>query len=264
MIRFRIFLPLAAVLVGAVMLGAPAAAHAGFAIRITELSSGGALEASSTTLNGGGPGTTFTAIAALPDFTVNVVTNTSSFGTDFARHDTSISVTYRAGAPVGVGISDRLLIEVLGDSYMNPMAPAPSQITSNGSASSGTHGLADSIVMQSTVITGNVALSGTPGTTLTASGMGTTTNTGAVIPGFSTTFVPNPAKGAIFPISNPFTFYQTYVLQNVTVTGTASVTGATEVDAVTPVPASLILVLSGLPILGAYCWLRRRNVVQMA
>src|SRR5262249_51690359 len=158
---------------------------------------------SSTATSPNGPGSSLSAFFSLPDFAITFVSTASSTGTDFSSQTAAINIYYSGG--VGAN-SDTLLIEVLGDSYVNPTAPAPAFISSNASPSSA--GLAaNSIIMTSGVLNGNVSLSGTPGTTLGGQ-LGQTIGTGSMIENDSSVLLPNPSVGPTFNISNPFTFYQ--------------------------------------------------------
>jgi hypothetical protein len=190
--------------------------------------SGANVVASSTQNFGTGPGTASVAVFSLPDFVITVVSNASTTGPGFSAHGATVNLQYN-GSGTGAN-SDALLVEVLGDSYVNPTA-GPAVITSNASPS--TSGLtATNVVMTSGVLDGTVALSGTAGTTLTGQ-MGMTTGTGEMGAGqASSVLTPNPATGATFTIADPFTFYQTYTFagfantnQNGTFTAGTTVNG---------------------------------------
>ncbi len=198
-----------------------------FAIRATEFDSLKNVVASSTQTSPNGPGSAFNAIFTLPDFSITIVGNNSNIGSTYAAHSTTINMLYTG--PTGAN-SDSILIEVLGDSYVTPSA-GPAQITSNASPS--TSGLqASTVTMTSGVLNGDVALSGTPGTTLNGQ-LGQTLGAGSVGTA-SSVLLPNPTvSGSVFTLANPFTFYQTYTFGGFNTTGLAgSMSAGSEVDAV--------------------------------
>ncbi len=198
-----------------------------FAIRATEFDSLKNVVASSTQTSPSGPGSAFNAIFTLPDFSITIVGNNSNIGSTYAAHSTTINMLYTG--PTGAN-SDSILIEVLGDSYVTPSA-GPAQITSNASPS--TSGLqASTVTMTSGVLNGDVALSGTPGTTLNGQ-LGQTMGAGS-IGSASSVLSPNPTvSGSVFTLANPFTFYQTYTFGGFNTTGQAgSMSAGSEVDAV--------------------------------
>jgi len=263
MFRYRRLL-LAAVVLIAAATAIQNQAHAAFQIRVTQLSSGGVSEASATmNFPVAGPGDTisFNFATMLPNWTGNIVSNVSTTGAGFSSHDTTNSLTYS-----GADLSKKLLIEILGDSYTNPTAGAISTITSSGSTTGTASGLRyTSVIYTSGVINGNVSLSGTPGTTLGGQ-MGMTTNTGLLTGAGSTNFAPNPTAGAPFAISNPFTFYQTFLISGVTRRGSGTTSGSSEVDGVlaAPAPPALVMALCGMPAVFGYTWLRRRAATKVA
>src|SRR5262249_27319562 len=101
-----------------------------FAIRATEFDAGGNMVRAGTQTSPASPGNPFTATFSLPDFSITIVTNNSTTGSGSSSHSSTINMLYIG--PAGAA-SDRLLVEVLGDSYANPAGPAA--ITSNGSPS---------------------------------------------------------------------------------------------------------------------------------
>jgi SdrD B-like domain len=201
-----------------------------FAVRATEFASDGTLVGSSTNSSSGGPGSSLAAVFRLPDFSVTIVSNISETGPTFSNHSTTINLAYNG--PSGAS-SDTLLVEVLGDSYLNPSGGL-AQITSDADTS--TSGLAASnVIMTSGVLSGNVGLGAvtTVSETPLGSQLGETTGTG-VMGSASNTLTPNPAvSGSPFTIPDPFTFYQTYTFSGFSNTDQAgSLSAGSEVDAV--------------------------------
>jgi hypothetical protein len=240
-------------------------------IRATEYNSSGVAEASQSANTSSATSpfqltAVFQNATALPDFTITVVTNTVNSGSGSTHHGITINVTYNG--PTGSS-SDSLLIEVLGSNYNDPVKPDFSQISSNASPS--TSGLAaNSLVMTSGVINTNptslnTVTNGT--TTLTNTPLdsqsGETTGSGS-IGSASSVLLPNPVTGSVFNINNPFAFYQTYTFSGFTNTAqNATLSGGSTVAPV-PEPATCLLLLTGLPVLGGYGWLRRRKAVKPA
>ena len=257
--RFSKVLTIAAVAaVGAVILCSPPQVHADYQVRITEFNSGGAEVDSTTFLHLGGPGGFFSDSGSTPKFTVVLTSTIATSGNGVTNHTTTIGFSYSGG--VGAS-SSKLLVEVLGDSYVIPGSTLPAFITSTGSTSATkvTTGniLANSVTMTSGVINGTVALDATPGVTLGGQ-LGMTTGTGIIEHNVSNTLNPNPAVGPNFDIATPFTFYQTYTFRDFASTGTGGMTGSSEVSAV-PVPSNVILMASSLPFLGLIGSMFRRR-----
>jgi len=253
----RRFLPhvIAAVVVAG-MLGVPSQARADFIIRVTDVNSGGSVNATTTVTGFSAPNGSGALVfnSAVGNFTITLVTNIATTGPGFTAASQTINITYNGGTGTS---SQKLIIEVLGNMFSNPTSPSPSQITSNASPSTAGLG-ATSVVMTSGVIAGNVLALGAAGTTLGGQ-LGTTTGTGTM-GNASSVLNPNPAVGSLFNIVNPFTFYQTYTLMGFTNTAMAgSLSAGTQISSV-PAPAGLVLALTGLPV-GAGAWLRRRKVV---
>ena len=249
---------LTAFLVGAAMLGTANQAEANFIVRATDLSSGGSVIASITDTdisNADGSGT-HTYNHPVGDFSIVLNTNIATTGPGFTSVSDTLNITYNGPTAPN---SDTLIIEVLGNFFSNPTAPALSIITSNGSPS--TAGLvASSVIMTSGVIAGNVVALGAAGTTLGGQ-LGMTTATGTM-GSVGSALVPNPVNGTSFNIPNPFSFYQTYTISgfsNSNQLGSISA-GSTVHTAAVPAPAGLLMVLTGLPLLGVAGWLRRRAV----
>jgi len=257
-------LPMIAVMVAVVTLCAPTQARADFIVRVTDLNSAtGLVTAFDTsailTSSGDGSGGFVVGLSA-GAFTLNIVTDTATTGPGFTSANEQINTMYTSAAGNG---NDELIVEILADEFMNPTAPTPSFISSNGSPS--TTGLnASSVIMTSGVLAGNViALNGIAlGDTYSTLGnqLGETTGTGS-IGSASSVLNPNPVSGAAFNIVNPFSFYQTYTINGFTNSGTASgsLSAGSTVSPV-PEPSSVLLILSSLPVFGGVTWLRRKAV----
>jgi len=267
MFRFRKGLSALAALAAATVLGAPAAAHANFAIRATSFNGAGQVTGTQTFTSANGPGASFGATFTLPDFSGalsnTTANNNSTTGTGFSAHSITVNLFYNSTN------STRLFIEILGDSYVNPVNGSFARITSNGSPS--TSGLAiSSISMTSGVINGNVALAAAPlvgssGYGALGGQLGGTLGVGSAGTS-SSVLVPNPSQGGLFAISTPFTFYQTFNFSGFGSTGQAgSISAGSQVDAVAvPAPAGFELVLSALPVLGGFGWRLRRRMTALA
>jgi len=196
--------------------------------------------------------------SSVGNFSITLVTNIATTGPGFTAASQTLNITYNG--PTGP-TSDRLIVEVLGNMFTNPTAPAVSVITSNGSPS--TSGLAaTNVTMTSGVIAGNVLALGAAGTTLGGQ-LGTSTGTGSM-GNASSVLTPNPITGASFAIVNPFSFYQTYTISGFANSGLAGSLSAGSTVSSVPAPAGLVLALAGLPVLGAAGWMRRRKAAQMA
>jgi len=265
--RFRNFMPLVgAALIGAAILAAPTQARADFVIRATDVLSGGAVNATVTQSGASNPnGSGFlTFSSSVGNFIITVVTHIATTGPGFTAASDTINITYNG--PTGA-TSDKLIVEVLGNKFTNPTAPALSNITSNGSPS--TSGLSvASVTMTSGVLAGNLtALDlGAAGTTLGGQ-LGMTTGIGSMGVA-SSVLVPNPATGAPFAIVNPFTFYQTFTFDGQINFGSGgptdnggSLSAGSTVSSL-PAPAGLVLALTGLPVMGVSGWLRRRKALK--
>jgi len=234
--------------------------RAAFIIRATDVLSNSSVNASVTdTGSSAVDGSGFLTFGhTVGNFSITLVTNIATTGPGFTSASETINITYNG--PV-VPNSDTLIIEILGNNFSNPTAPALSEITSNASPS--TSGLLagdttmTGVTMTSGVIAGNVVALGAAGTTL-GSQLGMTTGTGTM-GGASSILTPNPITGAQFNIVNPFSFYQTFTVTGFGNTAAAGSISAGSTVSSVPAPAGLMLALTGLPVLGASRWLRRRQ-----
>jgi len=270
MFRLRKFLSLMAVpLIGAAILAAPSQAHATFTlqIRATEYTGtgSGAPENSTATATSSGPSPLFTsANLSLADFSINIVTSILTSGTGMLTGtSTTINMTWNGTNP-----GNTVLVEVLATMLAIPPG-GPAAITSNASPS--TSGLAAaSVTMTSGVMAGTSSLNPEPGTALGATPLagqlGMTTGTGSM-GSASSVLVPNPAtNGGVFMVpTGGYSFYQTFNLNTFSMNGgpAGSLSSGSQVVPV-PAPAGLVLLVSGLPALGGFQWLRRRKTVKAA
>jgi len=258
MLRSKRLRLLTAVLVGAALLGTANPARANFILRATDVNSGGAVIASVTdtglsAVDGSGS-LIFSHVVG--NFSIVLLTIVAATGPDFTSVGETLNIAYIG--PTGA-TSDKLIIEMLGNLFTNPDSPDLSDITSNASPS--TSGLlASSVIMTSGVVAGNVVALGAAGTTLGGQlGMTTATGTMGSAPSVLT---PNPVIGSTFNIANPFSFYQTYTISGFGTSGLpGSLSAGSTVSVVSSVsaPAGLVMVLTGLPLLGVGGWLRRRR-----
>jgi len=266
MLRIRKYLALVAILlVGAAVLGAPTRTEAAFSIKVFVDN----VDQGVTTI---GSDQHFriavdpiTGAQAVNNFSINSInanTNWSgsqsgsrlgtSFNADFSTafgpnggtHQITIVISENGWlAPVG---SPLILSQSAGGSVGNTDGSPPNQTLS---VSSTAQGFLD---------TGNtLAITQTPG-----GGFTPVANAGASVVGTGShalVYAPDPAI-SIVPGSVPFTMTTKYVF---TVTTTGTNTGDFNVSgsltAAVPVPAGLVLALTGLPTLGLGAWLRRRR-----
>jgi len=252
--RFRNVLPVVVAAVAA-MLGGPDSARAGYSFRVTELNGAGQVVATQTQ-TGLGNAASFT-FTGLTDFDVTLVNNLTITGGGVTKATPGFSIN--ALNPGSIGKS--VLIEVLGDSFVNPSVGTASFISANAGPSANT--LAASLTYDSSVINGNAALTAAPSvgssySGITAALLGTVELKGSMGNNVSSLLTPNPGQGSNFTIGGPFSFYQTILIGNVTTAGTGSFSSATTVQP-TPAPAGLVLGLTGMPVLGLFGWLRRRK-----
>jgi hypothetical protein len=271
--RIRNFLPVAvaALLGGAVILGAPAQARANLQIRFTEVDSTNhviATTTSSVQANGNNSFQSFNT--SLGDFSITAANNITTTGGFVTAHSETINLTYN-GATLGSS-GPKLLVEYIGDGYVAP--PSSTAFITNNSSPSSSGLTVNSVSQSSSVISGNQVGSGIAAapavgsvyTSYFAAGvlLGTTVSTGAVGSGTSGVLTPNPGIGPNFALTTPFTFYQIYGFSNFGTTNQAgSLSAGSNVSSV-PAPAALVLALTGLPVLGVSGWLRRRRALRTA
>src|SRR4051794_40622020 len=116
----RRFLPhvIAAVVVAG-MLGVPSQARADFIIRVTDVNSGGTINATMTATGLSAPNGSGALIfnSAVGNFTITLVTNIATTGPGFTAASQTINITYNGGTGTS---SQKLIIEVLGNMFSNP------------------------------------------------------------------------------------------------------------------------------------------------
>jgi hypothetical protein len=161
--------------------------------------------------------------------------NTSTTSPGFSGHTPNFTLVYN---PSGSS-PDKLFIEVLGDSYVNP-ATGFARVANNASPSSNAGVGVTSVVFTSGVLNGTVPLAAPPATDGSnttygplAGQLGMTTASGSFVANASNTLLPNPDLGAVFGITTPFTFYQTITLDGVHGQGVMSFSSVTSVQAFT-------------------------------
>lgn len=220
-------------LLGAVILGEPPPAHAGFVLTLQRagyadkvVQDGGASDAS--TMAGV---ITFSGNYGGFDIQVTTGSSNSASGKEPAQLTiNSLSITSASG---GTG-SDSLVL-TLKDTEFTVPAPGPVLMTSQ---------LSTTQAPQGTNVKFQSFLNSAAGTILSLNGVGGKTVTDVTSIG-----------------ATPYSLTNVTTI-SMTQSGTVQTTGITMVA--TPVPSSALLALAGLPVLGGYSWLRRRKVVPVA
>lgn len=239
MTRFRNFLPLVAVLVGAAILGAPTQARADFDL---EYSTDGGVTFTALPVTVGPGGTQ--SVILFGNVSLNV-TATGSGLTSSALTTLDLSITGTDSTLGGPGVTRSVVVKASIDGLLTAPPPQILQYVESGSIFGGVSGVS---ISQNTLVSsaGNTLFATTPvlvqeTTTVPNGGPTTTTNTQ-----FSGT-VPYSA-------TTSFTFGYTVAANSfasVSLTDNNSITP-------TPVPAGFVLLASGAPAFGLY-WLRRRK-----
>jgi len=228
--RFRSFLPLAAALVGAVLLGAPSQARAGFTLTIAE--GGGP----SVVVNDNGVGDSASAsglisfVGTVGDFSIQASIGSSNApGTAKLAQLTINNLSISA---LGFSGDKTLTITLQDDSFTSPTGH-------QGMESQ----LSVSLLPVSSTVTFQSFLNGNGGTLLSLSGVGGKT-----------------ADDSVNISSTPYTLENitTYTIHGAG-SGNALTIQTTGITAVMPAPPGLLLALTGMPCLGLGCWLRRRK-----
>jgi hypothetical protein len=235
MIRFRNFLPLAAILVGAAVLGAPARARATFEMHLHSAATGADVV---ITDNGAGdlnPALgVITFSGAVGNFAINVNTGESKpvLGSATApQMDLNFLATKLVGSP-----ADTLTVEISDQGFLTSPLSVGGQVGGTFSGS----------------VTGVTALDAFDnGNTLFGTAGGSKTATFTSSP-FSGTLPILPVTGA-----TPYSLTERVVITAGAGAGTTS--GDFEINSV-PAPAGLVLALAALPVLGLGAWVRRRRV----
>jgi len=242
MIRFRKLLPLAAVLVGAAILGAPTQAHATFQMRLTSSSAGVLL------ISDGGAGDTFNSMGpGVPD---GVIVFSGTWGAYNIQVNTGESkpVLGSAASPdvdlsysvnrTKAGAAETLTIQVSDMDFTT--SPEPLSMMYGGTNGPGT---------TSTNVDGT-GLNNVNFNTGDASGTIGPKGPGA-FSGTSSFTIPNNS-------GNPYSLTVGVTLSNNGSTGISS--GDAELLVAVPAPAGLVLALTSIPVMGLGAWLRRRRV----
>lgn len=274
MIRFRNFLLVVALLVGAAILGAPAPAHATYEVAVYDdgtlafTATGSGSLANTLVLYGG----------STTHFTVTSGSSTSNFPGLASGSNLNLGNSTQVSTTAGfvAGTTNTLTIVVSENGWMAPTSSLLA-LSSSAGGSAGNSGTAN-MTISSTYTSyldssagNNVYLNGTPPTTFVTPAGGSapsnTTGNVSVAPGTPSTnsLVYNPASAtAIVAGGTPFTMTSVLTFQ---VTLAAGDTGGASFGAndtttanAVPAPAGLVLALTGLPCLGIGTWLRRRQV----
>jgi hypothetical protein len=248
MFRFRKFLPIVAALIGAAILGAPTRAHADFELRVSTTGSSGTFT-TYFSIDGGaswwtGANNTGTDVGAAINADAMSITATS---TDFLSVGKS---TMDLGVH-GTDTNKAYNLVVQSTVTSVPTAPPPQTLSWDFTSSSQLAGMTEAA--HSWVDQSNQDFGGAPGGpagsnvvansgTLTAPAVGSTTFSATTPPGYSWTLqytlVGTPNDGGGDQIS--------------TDDSQKIVNG--------PVPAGLLLALTGMPVLGLGAWVRRRRI----
>jgi hypothetical protein len=147
---------------------------------------------------------------------------------------------------VGGSGSNTMTITTFDTDYTAPMPQSELKSTSNGTFSHATKG--DDLVFTSWYNSNNAAPTTAPGSGIVGSGAITTTVTATDMGANPISVVPSDVVAA------PLGFSATYSLTNVTtiniahIDGTAGYTGQTTVTGVIPEPASIVMMLTGIPV----------------
>jgi hypothetical protein len=227
--RIRNCLPLVALLVGTAVLGAPTRANAAFTLTLHETGFTDVVVTDNNILSGDvNPATgQISYVFAFGTFTGNIISSMSNSAdaVDPAHlSTTTLNVTGVAGSSLTVTVEDTgFTVPAIGPASML------SEISNTQSP------------LSNATITYQSFLNGAGGTVLTESGVA-----GDV-----------KASDAVTIGTNPYTLKSVTNI-SLKLGGTVNTTGITEVSAV-PVPAGLVLALTGMPFLGIGCWLRRRT-----
>jgi len=267
MIRLRKMLPFAAVLLGAVLMGAPTPAHAAFSVRVYDdgvlqggitvipignnlIFFGSTTHFALTSGNGSSnnPGTPANANLALS----NNETITSTFGTTGGTHS--------------------LRIEISQDGFLAPTSGALNLSSSGGGSigyvSGTTPGATTTVTSTYQGFLDNTnALFGQPGAGSTPLQTATATRT---TPGTAPLVYSPPVATNIVPGGTPFSITDvlqfTFTLSPGSGEDTANASFTTNAfPAAVPAPPGLVLALSSFPFLGIGSWLlRRRRAAQTA
>jgi hypothetical protein len=244
MIRFRRFLPCAAALVAAILLGAPNKAAAGFELKLQD--NGGAV----TTVLGPDAGpVTFSGKVGVFQIFISEGSSNSPGGSTALTQEATFTITNTSGS------THTLHVSASAQDFTSPQSPPPLSVFDtvsgslvNGTVSGNFQGFADAgNVLFGKGYTGPLlTIPSTSGNSVSFSQNGSSPNS----------FSPN---GATYSMS---------VFQNLNLSGHGSLTltGGNEQigPQTTPAPAGILLGLAGLPFFGVWSYRRRKQPVQLA
>lgn len=231
MVRCRIRTLVVALVAWAGAWATPPPARAGFSITLTDMGTGAQTPFTAPV----GVNTINTGFITVGNFTVDVTARTNSPG----------------GQINGLGVADRLqdiTITTSNNSFGSDTLVF--QVISTGFTVPGV--LGGTVEITNTLASSAVDPGGSG--TLTSSVMGISTYT---TPAVTLSSVGSVSSSGSFTLdANPYTVYNT---MNIMLAGgdSAQFTGTTTVTA--PAPPGVVLALSGIPVLGLGCWLRRRR-----
>jgi len=253
MFRFRKSMTLMAILAGLAMAGLASPAQAAFEISVYVNGVNQGVSAS-------GSNTAFFAIGSVTGFNYNISSFTNWSGTPASGVESNtannqITVT----APITTPETVTIVISESG--WVAPTGPLALSSSAGGSIASAAGSLTMSATNQGFVDSsfGNGVAGLNPAGTSTTLANASATST----PGNTGTLNYNPSPSTVLAAGGtPFTLTQVFTFsagtgQTVATGSTFDVSGSVSVAPV-PVPAGLVLALTGLPCLGAGTWLRRR------
>jgi hypothetical protein len=250
--RFRKFMPLVAVLVGIASLGVPSQVNAAYKVTLTS----GVSTATINDDNVPAPGATdytdvnpvansiifVTATGPGPvifaGYTITFSGSTNSPATGGTAMVTSNTITVAATAAA----TAPLVIDVLSDGFDLGLPPGSYELVVHNSVSTTNITTAGATASSVTTINGSIS-------TAPATVTGITINDSDASP----TLVTGPT-------ALPFSINSTLTISGLATGGTANVTWTSSVTAV-PVHGALVLLATGLPVLGAAAWRKRRKLV---
>jgi hypothetical protein len=253
MFRIRNILPLAALLVGAAILGAPAQARAFFQISVFVDGTNQGVTTTGSAIN-------FGVNATVTDFTVVVGSLTNFPGTSasaFETNTTNNSVT----ATTSFATSHTVTIVVSENFWTAPGGPVLLSSSAGGS-------IVDAVDGGFSVAATNqgfVDNSNTLATTVSPGGVSTTkANASASLGGVGTdplVYSPSPATQTASG-GTPFALTQVFVYTFSAGAGAGDSAGGSGTVSVTtvPAPSEFVLGLTAIPFLGIGAWLRRRRL----
>jgi hypothetical protein len=242
MFRFRNFLPFAAVLVGAAVLGAPSQAHADFLMRISDgvaadtllirdNTAAGVATTGGTTTNADGNATLGVIVfsGSIGEWAIVVNTGMSTpVLTPPGHMDLNFVATKLAGSA-----AQNLTIEITDQGFTS--SPLPMLASMGGTLS----GSVSKVVFETGFSNSNTPFTGAQ---------------------TSQTFTISPFAGSAAMLvsgSTPYSLTERVIITGGEGAGTTSADGELTV---VPAPATLALALAGMPLVGFGAWVRRRKI----